>query len=112
MIRLLISCLVFYLTVGASAAQPKLPSSSRLFFNLDSLPVQGVVLNQGWRWHEGDNPNWSNPEIDDQHWQTIDPSQDITEVAKLQQLDRGWLRIHIRVNSALLGNVISMLIEQ
>ncbi|SFE68021.1 ATP-binding protein [Spirosoma endophyticum] len=112
MIRLLLICLICWLTTGSGFAQPKLPAPAKSVFTIDSLPVQGIVLNQGWRWHEGDNLNWAKPDIDDQYWQAIDPSQDITELANIQQRQRGWLRLHMRVDSTLLGKVISMLIEQ
>ncbi|GAB4035552.1 ATP-binding protein [Spirosoma jeollabukense] len=112
MIRRLLTCLLCGLVANASFAQPKLPASTRPFFSLDSLPVQGIVLNQGWRWHDGDNPDWASPEVEDQHWRKIDPSQEITELVKEHSISSGWLRLHMRVDSALRGKVISMLIEQ
>jgi two-component system NtrC family sensor kinase len=112
MIRLLLIYLIYCLTAGLAFSQPKLPAGTKPVFTIDSLPVQSIVLNHGWQWHEGDNPNWANPDFDDHHWPAIDPSQDITHLAKIQQLHIGWLRLHMRVDSALLGKVISMLIEQ
>jgi two-component system NtrC family sensor kinase len=112
MIRLLWLCLIFCLIAGPGFAQPKLPDRTKPIFNVHTLPVQGITLNQSWRWHEGDNPKWANPDVDDRHWRAIDPSQDITELLKTQPIQMGWLRLHMRLDSALLGKVISMLIEQ
>lgn len=81
-------------------------------FRLDSLPVQGIVLNQGWTWQAGDNPGWAKPGIDDRHWSSINPSRDITELPQIQQTNIGWLRLHLQVDSILIGKVISMLVEQ
>lgn len=81
-------------------------------FRIDSLPVQGVVLNQGWQWQAGDNPNWAKADVDDRHWPAIDPSQNMSELPQIQQTHIGWLRLHLRIDSTLLGKVISMLVEQ
>jgi signal transduction histidine kinase len=93
-----------YLTGGAALGQA--------VFRLDSLPTQGIVLNQGWRWQAGDNPTWANPDVDDRHWQAIDPSQNITELPQIRQTHIGWLRLHLQVDSTLFGKIISLLIEQ
>ncbi|WP_229365732.1 sensor histidine kinase [Fibrisoma montanum] len=79
---------------------------------IDSLPAQGVVLNQGWRWQAGDNPNWAKADVDDRHWPTIDPTQNITELAQIQQTSIGWLRLHLRFDSTLTSQVISLLVDQ
>lgn len=90
----------------------KLTVQGQAVFRLDSLPVQGIVLNQGWTWQAGDNPAWARPDVDDRHWPSIDPSRDITELPQIQQTHIGWLRLHLNVDSALTNQVISMLIEQ
>ncbi len=89
-----------------------MPLYAQPMFRLDSLPVQGTVLNEGWRWQPGDNPAWATPAFDDRHWQAIDPSQDITTLSQIQHTRIGWLRLHLRVDCALLGKIISMLIDQ
>lgn len=81
-------------------------------FRIDSLPLQGIVLNQGWQWQPGDNPDWAKVTVDDRHWPAIDPSQNITELAQIQQTHVGWLRLHLQIDSTLTGRVISMLVDQ
>jgi light-regulated signal transduction histidine kinase (bacteriophytochrome) len=41
------------------------------YLYLDSLPLQGVLLEKGCKFHEGDNPNWAQPEYTDSAWQSI-----------------------------------------
>lgn len=85
---------------------------SQAVFRIDSLPPQGIVLNQGWQWQPGDNPDWARADVDDRHWSAIDPTQNITELTQIQQTPIGWLRLHLQVDSALTGQVISMLVDQ
>ena len=30
-------------------------------FHLDGLQTQGILLNKGWKFHSGDNPEWAKP---------------------------------------------------
>src|SRR5829696_9190817 len=35
-------------------------------FHLDSIPAQrGIILNKGWKFHAGDNPQWAKVEYND-----------------------------------------------
>jgi len=34
-------------------------AQKREVFRIDSLPKEGILLNQGWKWHAGDNPEWA-----------------------------------------------------
>ena len=44
-------------------------TQNEAIFRIDSLPKEGVLLNQGWKWHPGDNPEWAKPEFDDAQWE-------------------------------------------
>ncbi|GAB3326462.1 hypothetical protein GCM10027299_25520 [Larkinella ripae] len=79
---------------------------------IDRLPPEGIVLNHGWQWQPGDNPDWARANVDDRHWPAIDPSQNITELPQIQQTPIGWLRLHLQIDSALTRRVISMLVDQ
>ncbi|WP_128548288.1 sensor histidine kinase [Larkinella soli] len=95
---------LLFLTVGKVLSQSPVP--------IDSLPVQGILLHQGWRWHPGDNPNWASVKVDDRQWLTIDPSRNITDLPQIQQVPIGWMRIHLQIDSTLTNQVISMLVDQ
>jgi hypothetical protein len=41
------------------------------FFQVDSLPKDGLLLNQGWKWQEGDNLAWANASFNDKQWQML-----------------------------------------
>ncbi len=46
-------------------------------FRIDSLPQQGILLDKGWKWHAGDNPDFAKADFDDSAWESIDPTKDI-----------------------------------
>ncbi len=54
------------------------------------------MLQNGWRFHADDNPDFARPDYDDRHWQSIDPTRPIQELAPIQQAGIGWLRIHLK----------------
>ncbi|GAB3641436.1 ATP-binding protein [Spirosoma arcticum] len=80
--------LVLMTTVGY--AQP--PATA---FQLTNLPTQGVLVNQGWRFHPGDNPGWAKPGLDDSRWKSIDPTKAIEDLPQVQRAGISWLRLHI-----------------
>ncbi len=68
-------------------------------FNLNRLSKQDTLLS-GWKFQAGDNPRWANPDFDDSKWQLADPGTDITKFDQLKNAGVGWLRLHIRADSA------------
>ncbi len=98
------------MAVSFAQAQGLRTSTGRL--TIDSLPPQGVLLNQGWKWHAGDNPNWANPTFDDRSWQAIDPTKDIMELPGVRQAGVGWFRLHLVIKPSLLTGSLACLISQ
>ncbi len=86
-------------------------AQQREVFRIDNLPKAGILLNQGWKWHAGDNPEWAKPDFDDSGWQDIDPTKEISELPQLSPGQIGWLRIRlIRKENASLP--LSLMIAQ
>jgi phosphoserine phosphatase RsbU/P len=56
-----------------------------------------VALDQGWRFHSGDNPQWSSPTFDDSTWQSFDPQSGINDQRYTGMQGFVWLRIHVRL---------------
>ncbi|GAA4457074.1 hypothetical protein GCM10023189_27240 [Nibrella saemangeumensis] len=80
---------------------------------IDSLPPQGLLLDKGWLWHEGDNPDWANPTFDDSQWERIDPAKDIMELPQVRKAGIGWLRLHLQTDSSLvLPEALILLVRQ
>ncbi|WP_420148780.1 ATP-binding protein [Spirosoma sp.] len=102
--KLLLLLALLYLTGGKALCQT--------VFRVDSLPHQGIVLNKGWQWQPGDNPDWAKTDANDRSWPAIDPSQNITDLAQIQQTHIGWLRLHLQIDSSLTNRVVSLLVDQ
>ncbi len=100
----------FAFSLSFAQTQPLRSSADRLL--IDSLPPQGVLLNKGWRWHAGDNPNWSNPTFDDRSWQAIDPTKDIMELPNVQHAGVSWFRLHLVIKPSVLTESLAFLITQ
>ena len=98
------------MAVSFTQAQPVRVSTGSV--TIDSLPPQGVLLNQGWRWHPGDNPNWVNPSFDDRLWQAIDPTKDIMDLPAVRQAGVGWFRVQLVIKPTVLTESLAFLIHQ
>jgi hypothetical protein len=46
-------------------------------FRIDSLPTEGVLLDKGWKFHAGDDPEWAKADFDDSAWESIDPMKNL-----------------------------------
>src|SRR6185437_8333612 len=68
-------------------------------FDLKKLSKQDTLLS-GWKFQAGDNPQWANAGFDDSKWQLADPGTDITKFSQVKNAGVGWLRLHIRADSA------------
>jgi two-component system NtrC family sensor kinase len=65
--------------------------------NVNNLPPQGILLNKGWKFHSGDNPDYANPGYNDSNWQNIDPTMLIPYLPAAAQHGLGWLRLKLRI---------------
>ena len=70
-------------------------------FRIDSIPQQGILLDKGWKFHAGDNPDFAKPDFDDSKWERIDPTQSILDLPQIQKADIVWFRFHINIDSSL-----------
>jgi len=89
-------------------------AQKREVFRIDSLTKEGVLLNQGWKWHAGDNPEWAKAEFDDAGWQSVN----ILEVTdslpkKIRLSDIRWIRLKLTLKKSILQKeVLGLAIQQ
>ena len=80
-------------------------------FHIDSLPTEGVLLNKGWKYQTGDNPDWAKPDFDDSAWKPIDPTKDIAALPEIFNAQIKWLRLDFEVKNKL-PNPLGIAINQ
>jgi two-component system NtrC family sensor kinase len=79
---------------------------------IDSLPQQGILLDKGWKWHAGDNPDFANADFDDSAWEGIDPTKDIMSLPKLRNSKVSWLRLTLKIDTNLTKKGLALLVWQ
>lgn len=79
---------------------------------IDSLPSQGVLLEKGWTFHAGDNPEWAKTGFNDSKWEAILPTNDIKAIPQLWKTERGWFRLRFSVDSAMAWKSLAILVQQ
>ena len=81
-------------------------------FVIDSLPKHGVLLEKGWKFSPGDNPDWAKTEFDDSEWKDIDPTLDLHYLPQIRKESLGWFRIKLHVDSSLLNKPLALQVYQ
>jgi hypothetical protein len=79
--------LCFFITTGIYAQR-----DSEYAFHLSNIPANGILLDKSWKFHAGDDMDWVKPNFDDKEWQSIDPTQDVYDLSRLNKSGIGWFR--------------------
>ncbi|HEY4323344.1 MAG TPA: ATP-binding protein [Mucilaginibacter sp.] len=79
---------------------------------INKIPAGGVLLDKGWKFHEGDNPVWADRNVDDNSWQKIDPSKDIYYLPQIRTGGTWWFRLKLHVSPVLFGKTLGMVAYQ
>ena len=72
----------------------------------------GILLDNGWKFHVGDNPEWATIDYDDKDWQSINPTSDIHTLPEIPRPGIGWFRLHLSVDSSSVIEPLALLIQQ
>ena len=81
-------------------------------FEIKNLPPEGILLNEGWKFHKGDSAVWANPQFDDSQWEYINPTKDAGQYYKLLGNKIAWLRLSLLIDSSLTDKSIVLRIQQ
>jgi signal transduction histidine kinase len=82
-------------------------------FRIDSLPKEGILLNQGWKWHAGDNLEWAKPEFDDSKWIFLPPLDLMDSLPqKLRPSGIRWFRLKLEFGKSLSKAILALAIDQ
>lgn len=101
----LLAILFLFLSLGAFSQKNEV-------FQIDSLPKKGILLNKGWKWHAGDNPDFAKVDFDDSAWESIDPTKDIMDLPQLRNTKVSWLRISFELDTNLIKKGLALLVWQ
>ena len=95
---------IFYfllLLVFTSASKSFSQDSSNEATHLTKVPLEGMLLDKGWKFFAGDNPAYANPAYDDGGWETINPTLDIYDLPQIPKSGIGWFRLRLLIDSSL-----------
>ena len=81
-------------------------------FHINKIPQEGILLDKGWKFHAGDNPEWARPDFNDKDWEPINPALDIRHIPELQNISYYWFRLTLEVDSFFLNEPIGITLTQ
>ena len=73
---------------------------------------KGILLEEGWRYHPGDNPAWAQPAFDDSRWDTINPTRRTQVLPPNVRTGIIWLRLRFRVSDSLRRYLLMLVVSQ
>jgi signal transduction histidine kinase len=85
--------------------------TSATIIDITNIPADGLLLNHGWKFQAGDNPEWARNDYNDGTWSSIDPAKDNYELPGISKRDICWLRLHIYSGHSA-GQQLEMLLQQ
>ena len=81
--------------------------------HLTKITPKEILLDKGWKYMTGDNPEWAKPGFDDNAWQSIDPTLDVhNALLQISTSGIGWFRLHLSLDNSLLKSELSFVIQQ
>ena len=83
----------------------------KIFISIDSLAGYPNYFNQHWKFKEGDDSARALFSYNDSSWKETAPSLIVTEDSQNQFKGIGWFRLHIVVDSTVIGKPLAMMIK-
>uniref|UniRef100_UPI0006922DBC histidine kinase dimerization/phospho-acceptor domain-containing protein n=1 Tax=Hymenobacter sp. IS2118 TaxID=1505605 RepID=UPI0006922DBC len=82
--------------LAPAVAQTPSPTVLRVDSLAPNSARNGLLLERGWRYEVGDNPQWARPDFDDSRWDTINPARLRQELPPRLRTGISWLRLRFR----------------
>ena len=86
--------------------------TTKLTRNELSTTDQTIYITDSWKFQAGDDYNWSSPDFADTSWQKVSTYLGPSELPFIEWQGIGWFRIHLDIDSSLVGYPLALLIEQ
>lgn len=102
------------LIVTALFARPgHAQTGERFYLSADSLNKHKQIwFTDAWRYHAGDDTAWANPGYDDRGWEEATTRLSPQKLPNSGWPGRGWFRLHLTVDSALVNQPLALLFPQ
>lgn len=102
---------VWLLSAGGAGAEV-LDGSTRIEQAGFVGPDRICDLSGAWRYHAGDNAVWASPDHDDRSWARVSTALAREIVSDSLWPGIGWFRLHLEVDSALVGVPLGLMLQQ
>ncbi|MBD0288911.1 MAG: hypothetical protein ICV79_26330, partial [Flavisolibacter sp.] len=75
---LLLICCLFFAAVRLYAQ-----NAMDTLIHIQQIPKGGILLDKGWKFRAGDNPEWAKPQYNDKDWQVINLNQSAAQFLRI-----------------------------
>jgi len=106
--KLLLTALLFMMLSSDGFAQ--MLNAGALHF--DHFPPEHFLLDKGWKFQAGDNPEWARTDFNDSGWRQVSLSDVDSYLPAFQKYHIGWFRIKIYIDSPGTVNQAAIMLSQ
>ncbi len=82
------------------------------YFKIDSIPDEIISLDKFWKYKQGDDTARAAFDFNDQSWDTISTSLNLTDKDEEFFPGVAWFRLHIKIDSSLMDKTFPLIIYQ
>ena len=82
-------------------------------YKIDSIPINGILINQGWKYQFADNFAWSKPDFDDSKWDSTAIDKPFKDFSVLGERKIAWFRKKINIDSSIVNQpfILSIILK-
>ena len=100
-------------TINVFGWSNKLVNGIPVFYPKRFLPQRNpLVLDNLWKYHAGDNPDWKNLAFDDSQWVQTDSYLNWTKSSDPKWENTGWFRFHFYADSSVWNSTLAFSLSQ
>ena len=103
--------IILWIAFSFLSGELKARENPDIYIPLDSIN-QIHLLDSGWLYKKGDDPDWAFPGYDDSRWDTLSTLLNVKEIDSSVFNGKGWFRLHLKIDTFLFNTVQALLMNQ
>jgi two-component system NtrC family sensor kinase len=106
----LLYCVLFYSVIFLPVCYSQKSDSNVI--RIDALPASGLLLEKGWKFQAGDDPDYAKTGFDDKDWLNINIDQPVSQLPEKPLQKMSWYRLRFTLDSLFKDTLAALVVDQ